>query len=182
MDDPLLTVRRFLEPRWAQFKIARGLHPNRPTSFGMCRLAAGFLGRYLEVADSFCVGGPTWRESGKKGGYFGLGGFEAPASFVPENPHIRDRWQHHAWLEIEGIIVDLTADQFDPDIPPVLLAASDSRYVANATRIERQSAWLGGAYTTDVAVWLSEAEPLLPPRSEILQAVAVAAPALTPLR
>ena len=141
----------------------------------MCRLTAGFLGRYLDQPEVFRSGSPAWREkqAGKRSGFYGPGGFLATPEFVPENDLIRDCWNHHSWCEIDGLIVDLTLDQFDSSLPRVFIGHPDERFAANATRIEHQAAWLGGAYTTDVQLWLSDAPTAgLPTPQDILAELA----------
>lgn len=167
---PLLRVRDFLEPRWIELKQSKGLHPGRPASFGMCRLGAGFLARHLNAPTAFKTGAPVWRQQGKHGGFYGPGGYEAPVDFIPENEFCRDRWQHHSWLEFDGLIVDITADQFGADIPRAWAAVEDDRYAANSNRVENQAAWIGGAYSEPVTRWLAEAEeaPEFPTPNEIV--------------
>lgn len=182
MTESLLTVRDFLEPRWMKFKVDHKLDTSRSAPFGMCRLAAGFLGRYLDQPTMFRSGSPAWREkaSGTKSGFYGPGGFLAPSGFVPENEFIRDRWNHHSWCEINGLVVDLTVDQFDQDLPRVFVGEADDRYVANCTTMERQAAWLGGAFTVDVQLWLDDAQRELPSPGTILAELADHAPTRAP--
>lgn len=47
---------------------------------------------------------------------------------------------NHAWIEIDGMIVDLTAQQFDPMLPEVLVVgADDEGYTA---RVRGRMAWV----------------------------------------
>ena len=48
-------------------------------------------------------------------------GFDTP-TYVSAQLNLRDRNPGHAWLELDGVIIDITADGFDPKAPEVIVA------------------------------------------------------------
>ncbi|WP_323784271.1 hypothetical protein [Thalassovita sp.] len=114
MADPRLTdlagrVRRFLEPRWAEWHLHEGSPALRTPSQGTCGRSSLFLCKVLQlngIAAEFAAGDPT----------------EGPKGF-----HTAQGWKGHAWVESGELILDLTADQFG--LPSVVIAAQgDPRY------------------------------------------------------
>lgn len=73
---------------------------------GSCGDAALLLGRYL-------------REHGARDIRYVLGGRRSG-----------DNWGSHAWLLVGGLIVDITADQFDEVDAPVIVAATSAWHAA----------------------------------------------------
>jgi hypothetical protein len=108
------SVRAFLEPAWRRWQ--PGVEP---ASTNTCGRSSLFLQRVL--ADHGCVavwanGVPRLNEGGPDLGPFGF--------------FTGLRWESHAWVECDGFIVDVTADQFGA--PPVIVTpASDPRYCAH---------------------------------------------------
>ena len=102
-------VRRFLEPQWWCWRGAEGRSARGHLSQGTCDRSSLFLLRVLEeegLDARFVIGAPS------KGphGYFAAG-----------------TWRGHAWVECEGFILDLTADQFGAPAVQVI-PADDPRY------------------------------------------------------
>jgi hypothetical protein len=55
----------------------------------------------------------------------GIRGFKYQSG---KNFTVPNRFYYHAWLERNGLVVDITADQFEFDYPPVLISRSDRWY------------------------------------------------------
>jgi len=47
-------------------------------------------------------------------------GFDTP-TYVSAQLNLRERNPGHAWLELDGVIIDITADGFDPKAPEVII-------------------------------------------------------------
>lgn len=134
-------VRAFLEPDWWrswQGAEAEGV----PASAGMCGRSSltlkHVLNRDFDIDANWASGTPPFRD--RRGA--------AGAGFL-----WLDQWVGHAWVEAEGgLIIDITADQFD-GAPVIVTPAGDPRYRANeetATAAYRavrervsEDAWLG---------------------------------------
>lgn len=43
---------------------------------------------------------------------------------------LRDGQQSHAWVRVDDVIVDITADQFEDGMPPVAVASPDNEWHA----------------------------------------------------
>lgn len=109
-------VRLFLEPVWPDWQIARGYDPSLGAKW-TCGRSALFLQRV--VREDFAIearwisGTPRLAEDAPELGPYG---------FLCDG-----RWESHAWVEADGFILDVTADQFGA--PPVVVTARpDSRY------------------------------------------------------
>lgn len=117
MPDSLLatatTVRAFLEPAWRHWQPGA-----EPPSKNTCGRSSLFLQRVLVdrgYEARWTNGIPRLAEDAPDLGPFGFFGGA--------------RWESHAWVECDGFIVDVTADQFGA--PPVLVTpATDPRYGA----------------------------------------------------
>lgn len=113
--------RPFLETCWRRWKAesAKGTCPLEADSAGMC----GFTSAFLAEALARTVGG-EWRVAG--GRPFSGGGVTCP----------QGRLNGHFWcVSDDGVIVDLTADQFG--LPTVLVTTlKDSRYSETFTAEE----------------------------------------------
>ena len=121
LGDTASELRSFLEPLWMHRKSATGRLPDAGTSCseGMCGFSASFMAlalSALEGSDWRVAGG--WPQSG--------GGMACP----------RRSLKAHFWTVSEdGIVVDLTADQFGhPCI--IVTGANDPRYVESFTAEE----------------------------------------------
>ncbi len=96
---------------------------------GMCGITSDILGTLLEERGhgSFeCVSGSIGES---------FGGNEAPS---------------HAWLEREGLIIDVTADQFDVGLPSVIVV-SESEWHGDFLSLGRRLASIQGNYSNPVA-------------------------------
>lgn len=112
-------VRRFLLPHWARWQLEHGTAPPAPLSGNTCGRSSLLLREVLRLEDLRaewrngvprpCAQGQAWT---RHGFFTGHG------------------WQGHAWVECEGFIVDITADQFGAR-PVEVSAAPDPRYAAN---------------------------------------------------
>lgn len=110
-------VRSFLEPLWPRWHRVRGDAPPCPLSRGTCHTSSQVLAAILSdagLAARVAAGTDPERDEG----------FAAPGGRVG-----------HAWVVCEGLVVDITADQFG--LPPVVLVREDDpRY-----REGRDTAW-----------------------------------------
>lgn len=124
--DTATELRSFLEPLWLRRKAETGRLPDAgsPLSEGMCGFTSAFVVLALSVTD-----GPGWRMAG---GWPQSGGGIACR---------RGRLHGHFWAVSEdGIVVDLTADQFGhPNV--IVTTDRDARYVESFTlnEIERHA-------------------------------------------
>ncbi|WP_336799455.1 hypothetical protein [Kaistia sp. MMO-174] len=107
------SVRTFLEPAWRHWQPGA-----KPPSKNTCGRSSLFLERVLRhegYEARWTNGIPRLAEDAPDLGPFGF--FDGT------------RWESHAWIECDGFIVDVTADQFGA--PPVLVTpATDPRYGA----------------------------------------------------
>ncbi|WP_319825504.1 transglutaminase domain-containing protein [Thalassovita sp.] len=112
-------VRRFLEPRWEEWHRHEGSPRLQAPSQGTCGRSSLFLREVLRAEGlmaEFVAGSPSEGQEG-----YWLGG----------------AWHGHAWVEVEGWIVDVTADQFGA--PPVIVSpVGISRYRAGVDASEPQ--------------------------------------------
>lgn len=148
-------ARAFLEPRWISFQRddkTAGEPISTPSSKNMCRLSARFLLHVLEEAfpdDEWSIVGGAATPGEDTCGQWG--GKHAGMQDT------RGLWHGHYWLEnLDGLVVDITADQFDWE--PVIVIQSDdggyARYRANYAdwalqEHMRRVAWMS-------SVWLNE--------------------------
>lgn len=107
------SLRPFLERMWQEWKAFQGrpLDPFETVSAGMCGFTSAFLAHALEALE-----GGIWKVSG--GRPLAGGGITCTSG----------RQNGHFWVESEdGVIVDLTADQFG--LPAVIVTTSkDPRF------------------------------------------------------
>ena len=110
-------VRAFLEPHWADWHQHAGSPRLRTLSQGTCGRSSLVLRDVLRAkgfSAMLIAGSPS----------------EGPQGFWFEGA-----WHGHAWVECDGWIVDVTADQFDA--PPVIVTpVGDSRYRAGVDAAE----------------------------------------------
>jgi hypothetical protein len=110
------TVRRFLEPAWAEWHMATGEIPD-VLSRWTCVRSSLFLQRVLHddcnVLAKLRNGTPRLSPKGAELGPFG---------FLSDK-----KWQSHAWISVGDWIVDVTADQFGAS-SIIVTARSDPRY------------------------------------------------------
>lgn len=108
-----LRARAFLEPVWRSWYQSDGKPMSDCPSRGTCGRSSLFLQRALVHAGIPAV----WRSGSPHGGRQ-IGCFDGV------------NWHGHAWVETDGWIVDITADQFGG--PPVLVVQHpDARYRAD---------------------------------------------------
>jgi hypothetical protein len=100
-----LQARAFLEPAWLEWHASSGGDIPAPLSRSTCGRSSLFLKRVLQTLNPFP-------------------GVEPRATF---GFHAGNEWKSHAWVEIGGHIIDLTADQFG-DEPVIVTARPDPRY------------------------------------------------------
>lgn len=118
--------RRFLEGRWREdiaIEASRGVPRSVgvPDSWGYCRLSSLFIAIYLNATGTYRLGDPNQQRRTHEGF---VGGF---AKSLPDGSGIE--LHEHAWLQIRGLIIDVTADQFGQEYPDVLVASvGDARY------------------------------------------------------
>ena len=90
----------------------------------------------------------------------GLKGFEYVSG--DRGSKAEDTWSSHAWLEREGLVVDITADQF-ADAPSAVIVELASPWHANFRNVERSNAnvhaWSGN--TSTVLIVYSKVRKLL---------------------
>lgn len=121
LKERLEEIRSFLVLRWSERAAEMQLVP-RILSEGMCGFSSAFL---LEVLPGET--GEEWRV---------VGGIPVSEAGTPlDSGGIMDaegKWQAHYWLvnDAQGLIVDLTSDQFGFD-PVVVVDDKDPRYSAN---------------------------------------------------
>ncbi len=106
-------ARAFLEPHWMKWHDLAGEPPPAILSAGVCGRSSLFLQRAL-CSEGFDA---MWRSG-------------APSTAKPGAGFLgSDGWIGHAWVECDGSILDITADQFG--LAPVLITPSgDPRYQA----------------------------------------------------
>lgn len=116
--DAATRSRAFLEDIWPAWHAERGTVPTIPSAW-TCSRSSLFLQRVLyedySIASNWVTGCPQDEE-----------GHPVAAGFLTE-----DGWQGHSWLEVPGLIIDITADQFGL-APVIILCAKDTRYRASA--------------------------------------------------
>ena len=109
-------ARRFMEPVWNGWhRNDRRKPPSIPSRF-TCGRTSEFLRRTLcgEGLDAEWANGiPRLSDDGPEIGPYG---------FLASG-----RWESHTWAEVEGWIVDITADQFGA-APVIVVPSTDSRY------------------------------------------------------
>lgn len=166
--DALGAIRSFLEPLWEEWQSAQlrvgDLRRANTVSTGLCRMATGFLIRYLDLPlSSFAMGEPGTSHDAS-------GGFFAPEGFVHDDPREYGRWAHHTWAVVGGQIVDLTADQFDPSVPSVVVtSADDARYKDNLGGRTKWITWGDMQQMPILDRWMSLSETAnLPSADDIL--------------
>ena len=106
-------ARAFLEPVWHDWHSARSSKPPAVASENTCGRSSLFLQRAL-VHSGFAAGWVTGVPS-PDGSDDAVGFFDGRI------------WRSHAWVECEGLIVDLTADQFGCE-PVMVCPIEDTRY------------------------------------------------------
>lgn len=100
-------VRRFLEPQWEEWHRHEGSPSLLTPSQGTCGRSSLFLQEALRAEGliaEFVAGSPSEGQQG-----YWLDG----------------AWHGHAWVEVDGWIVDVTADQFGA--PPVVVTPVGAR-------------------------------------------------------
>jgi hypothetical protein len=118
----LQDVRRFLEPIWVKTHKSWDDEPMPdPPSKYMCRYSCLFLQQLLQQYGygqwSIELGRPPSPDlNGTKEGKFGY--------------YAKDGWYDHAWLVKDGVIIDITADQYG-DAPIIISSITSSKYNAN---------------------------------------------------
>lgn len=106
-------VRAFLEPVWRDWHSAWGGELPTIASENTCGRSSLFLQRALVetgFAAEWATGLPSLDRPDQPDGFF--------------DGHI---WRSHAWAECDGLIVNVTADQFG-DRPVKVVAIDDERY------------------------------------------------------
>lgn len=123
-----VTVRQFLEPHWLTAHQSWNEIPD-PLSRWMCRYSSIFLATLLRELQSEHV----WEIVGGR-----------PPQHTDATPPVQigmlgcdGTWHDHCWVKGNGLIIDLTADQFGY-APVIATHASDYRYCANLTEIDLQ--------------------------------------------
>jgi len=114
-------IRRFLEPHWVKAHLSWGAEIPQPPSRWMCRSTSIFLAEVFRTQL-----GSVWQIVGGR-----------PEKYLDATPEgavgifaTNGTWNDHCWLEENGLVVDLTADQFGH--PTVIITAADAlRYRAN---------------------------------------------------
>lgn len=134
LTDLTQALRTFMPAIWHTWHAADGRQPPSPLSAGTCGRTSLLLTKIL-LAEGRNAAWRTGAASQARGFFDGR------------------RWRSHSWVECEGFILDITADQFGA--PPVLVVGDDDR---------RYRA--------------SEADPALPDRQERRERAAAAALAL----
>lgn len=148
-------VRVFLEGVWPAWHAERGEATPLPPSAYTCGRSSTFLRRVLDETCGLAavVEGGTPDAANPARGFLGRLG-----------------WASHSWVEVEGLIVDVTADQFGA--PPVIVARlADHRYRAGedpalpifkadrAAIVERTwPLWLGSPQRTMLVSLRTESE------------------------
>lgn len=118
----LQDIRRFLEPVWITTHKSWGDAPvPDPPSKYMCRYSCLFLQHLLRrhVFGQWRIelGRPPSPDlNGTQQGNFGY--------------HAKNGWHDHAWLVRDGVILDITADQYG-DAPIIISSITSSKYNAN---------------------------------------------------
>ena len=113
--------RRFLEPHWLETHKSWGEETPDPFSRWMCRYSSIFLAlvfhERLGSGWTIVGGRPQLQLNATPQGAVGI--------FATNGT-----WNDHCWLEGNGLVVDITADQFG--YPPVIVTVVDDiRYEAN---------------------------------------------------
>jgi hypothetical protein len=119
----LVEIRQFLEPYWLVAHQGWGDIPD-PLSRWMCRYTSLFLATVLR--ETYCD--TDWQI---------IGGRPAQAVNATAQTQVGifacdGTWNDHCWVEGDGRILDLTADQFGYS-PVIVTAISDRRYRSNLT-------------------------------------------------
>ncbi|MGU3314554.1 hypothetical protein ACLBWH_03315 [Sphingomonas sp. M6A6_1c] len=112
------TARTFLVPHWHQWHEQWGPPMPVTASQWTCVRSNLFLTRVLDrygIAAVLRSGQPRNRNTGIIDACYGL--------------FVADCWESHAWIEADGFIVDVTADQFGA-APVIVTAAGDGAYRA----------------------------------------------------
>lgn len=126
-------ARAFMEPEWRAWWRDAGVECPHPASRSTCGRSSLFMVRALrrEGHDARWANGiPRVSAESPDLGPFGF--------------HTGARWESHAWVEVGGWIVDITADQFGAP-PVVVVPATDPRYgrltldTASPESIERRA-------------------------------------------
>jgi hypothetical protein len=113
-----VSARHFIEPVWDEWHRAQGPDRPSPASAFTCGRTSLFLVKVLQT-DGFEAewqsGTPRLSEEGPELGPYGF--------------HSGNRWESHAWVCCDGLIVDITADQFGAE-PVIVTSTTDERYRA----------------------------------------------------
>jgi len=72
-------------------------------------------------------------------------GYENIVKHVADTSNLDENRPDHLWLEIDGVIIDLTADQFDKSLPGVIVA-SKSDWHASLTEKPASAGWATHGY------------------------------------
>ena len=108
-----ISVRAFLEPSWRQWQ--PGVEPPSKNTCGRSSLFLERVLRHQGYAARWTNGVPRLGEDGPDLGPFGF--------------FTGTRWESHAWVECDGFIVDVTADQFGAETV-IVTPSDDPRYGA----------------------------------------------------
>jgi len=127
-------VRSFLEAHWTEWhetkKAERAKWADTPYEYAMpsermCRFTVAFLAIVLrkETGETWKIrGGSPWPPKYPDGGMLSTSG----------------NWEGHYWLERNGTIIDITADQFGYE-PVLITSSTDPRYKPNYSPSEIKS-------------------------------------------
>ena len=114
--------RRFLEPRWFLLHQSWGDTSTEKLSKYMCRYTSIFVKTVLNVDNQaswrLVAGRPVTKE--KEGTNKGCFGFRTSSGIFFD----------HCWVQLDNLIVDITADQFGAE-EVIITSASDCRYYPN---------------------------------------------------
>lgn len=113
-------ARLFIEPIWADWHDAWGGERPHPLSRNTCGRSSLFVVKVLQqegIAAEWKTGVPRFSKHEADIGPFGF--------------RANGRWESHAWVEANGFIIDITADQFG-DAPVIVVPGGDERYSAGA--------------------------------------------------
>jgi len=139
-------IRLFLEPIWIKAHEAWADEPiPSPPSKYMCRYSCLFLKHALHEAGygdwKIYLGRPVSRElQGTEQGLFGYRSVDGG-------------WHDHAWLIKDGMLIDITADQYG-DLPVIVDRLPFDKYNANLT--EKEVAADLQKLSGRVSMWLAE--------------------------
>lgn len=113
----LVTYRHFLETIWIETHQEWGNDIPSPPSHHMCRYTSLFLHEILKKHHQYetivISGRPAIKVNGSVNGVYGY-------------RDVSGCWHDHTWLQMDKMIIDLTADQFHGDA--IFMAENDGRY------------------------------------------------------